>query len=81
MNDEPVVLGADQRMTLQHYLNTAAKAPPERQLEELQMAFKVHHGLYLQEKNEEGAAIYKPLLDAAMKAKDVAELEALLKVK
>ena len=79
MNDEPVVLDEHQRMSLQHYLKSVAKDPPEHQQEALQMAFKVHHGLYTQEKDAEGAAIYKPLLDAAMKAKSVEELEALLR--
>ena len=81
MNDEPVILDAHQRMTLQHYLKSAMKDPPEHRLEALQMAFKVHHGLYQQEGDAEGAAIYKPLLDAAMKAKSVEELEALLQAK
>ena len=40
---------------------------------------KVHLGLYEQEKDSEGAAIYRPLVALANKAKSVAELEELLK--
>jgi hypothetical protein len=48
-------------------------------MEELQQSLKVNLVLYEQEQNEEGAAIYRPLVALANEAKSVAEIEALMR--
>ena len=67
-----------QRLTLQSHLMSTRKTPPQHRLEEIQQGLKVHLGLYEQEGDKAGAAIYRPLVALANKAKSVAELEALL---
>lgn len=62
-----------QRETLLSHLRTMEKVPPQHQLEEVQQMMKVHHGLYKQEGDAEGMAIYEPLLKLALNAKTMDE--------
>ena len=67
-----------QRLTLQSLLQKSKKIPPQHRLEVVQQGLIVNLGLYEQEGDKAGAAIYRPLVALANKAKSVAELEALL---
>ena len=67
-----------QRRTLESHLMSTKGIAPQHRLEALQQGLKVHLGLYEQEKDSEGAAIYRPLVALANKAKSVAELEEAL---
>jgi hypothetical protein len=58
-------------------LRTTKNLPPAERLEALEMAVKTNYGLYQQEKDREGMAIYAPLLPLVQQAKGVEELEAL----
>jgi hypothetical protein len=68
-----------QQKTLESHLMSTRGIPPQHRLEALQQGFKVNLGLYEQEKDSEGASIYRPLVALANKAKSVAELEELLR--
>lgn len=67
------------RQTLQSLLRSTTKTPPQHQLEEIRQALKVHYGLYQQERDAEGMALYRPLLQAANQAQSVEELKNLLR--
>jgi hypothetical protein len=72
-------MDSQQRKTLQSHLASLRGTPPQHQMEELQQSLKVNLVLYEQEQNEEGAAIYRPLVALANEAKSVAEIEALMR--
>lgn len=65
-----------QRLTLQSHLMSTKGTPPQHRLEAVQQGLKVNLGLYEQEGSKEGAAIYRPLVVLANKAKSIEELEA-----
>ena len=73
------LLDDQQRKTLASHLRSTKDTPPQHRLEEVQQGLKVNLGLYEQEKDSEGAAIYRPLVALANKAKSVAELEEALR--
>jgi hypothetical protein len=64
---------------MQSLLRSTTKTPPQHQLEEIRQALKVHYGLYQQERDAEGMALYRPLLQAANQAQSVEELKNLLR--
>ena len=73
-------MDSQQRKTLQsHLASLRGTPPPQHQMEALQQSLKVNLVLYEQEQNEEGAAIYRPLVALANEAKSVAEIEALMR--
>lgn len=49
-------------LSLQSLMNSMEKNPLEHRLECLEVAARTHHGLYSQENDFEGAAIYSPLI-------------------
>ena len=51
-----------QRQTLESLLRTTEKVPPQHRLEALEVAARTNWELYRQESDEEGMAIYAPLL-------------------
>ncbi len=68
------------QLTLRSLLRSTTKTPPQHRLEEIKQAIKVQHGLYQQERDAEGMALYRPLLQAVQKVKSVEELEKQFKV-
>ena len=68
----------EQRAILKSHLKTTEKVPPQHRLEAVEMGLATHLGLYQQEGNSEGASLYRPLVELVRKAKNVAELEALI---
>ncbi len=67
-----------QRKTLQSLLRMSARRHPRDQpLEELELSAKTHLGLYRQEGDAEGAAIYALLLEIIQRAKSWEEVERL----
>lgn len=64
-----------QREILTNTLRLAKKDPPEVQLEVAQVSLQTHYGLYQQEGNEVGMAIYRPLVELALQAQSIQELE------
>jgi hypothetical protein len=70
--------GLDQFVTLQSLLRVSeARSPRDEPLEVLQMTVKTRLGLYQQENDEEGVAIYKPLLRLVQAAKSWEEVSQL----
>jgi hypothetical protein len=49
-------------LSLQSLIRSASRDPVEHRLECLEVAAKTHHGLYLQENDAVGAAIYSPII-------------------
>ncbi len=67
-------MDAQRQETLQSLLRSTTKTPPQHRLEEIRQAIKVHYGLYRQERDAEGMALYRPLLEAAQQAQSVEDL-------
>lgn len=66
-----------QRKTLQSLLRITPRTEgPAQVLDEIRMALTTRLGLYQQEKDAEGVALIKPVLQLAQKARTVEELEA-----
>ena len=69
----------DQQLkTLQSLLRTTEKVPPQHRMEALQVATRTQFGLYQQEGDQEGMAIYEPLVLLTQQAESPEQLEALL---
>jgi hypothetical protein len=60
---------------MQSLLKRVKADPPQEQLEEVQAALLTSHGLYQQEGDKEGAAIYQPLVQLAQQAKSIQDLQ------
>ena len=71
-------MGNEPREILRHHLATTEAVPAEYRLEAVEMGLATHLGLYQQEGNSEGASLYRPLVELVRKAKNVADLEALI---
>jgi hypothetical protein len=63
-----------QRRTLQCLLDATKKLPPQERLEAILVSARTHLSLYQQENDEEGVAIYSPLVDLIQSSQSVSEL-------
>ena len=65
-----------QQKTLQSLLNSTKKLPPQERLEAMLVSAKTNLGLYQQENDQQGAAIYSPLVELIQESQSVPELLA-----
>ena len=63
-----------QLKTLQNLLRTTEASPPQHRMEEMEMAAATNWGLYQQEGDKEGMAIYAPLLQLIRSSESVDQL-------
>lgn len=69
-----------QRETLQNLLQTTQNLPPEERMEALLVSTSTHLGLYQQESDREGVAIYASLVDLIRESNSLTELLAKVEV-
>jgi hypothetical protein len=67
-----------QLKALQNLLATTRNVPPQHRMEALQVASRTQYGLYQQEGDQHGMAIYEPLVLLTQQAESPEQLEALL---
>ena len=78
MSTKSAVIGdnmeSQQLKTLQSLLKSTEKVPPQHRLEALEVAARTNWELYRQESDEEGMAIYAPLLKLIQQSDSVEKI-------
>ena len=71
-------MGKEPSEVLRHHWTTTEGVPAQHRLEAIEMGLATHLGLYQQEGNSEGAALYQPLVELVRRAKSLEDLQAVL---